>query len=88
MRAIPVERSGRHGARFNLTETKMIHDFFNWCVWVLEVIGHQTGWGYELANIIIFVIIEPTLIVLFFVMWIRERKIRRQLAGIEGLSNQ
>ena len=51
----------------------MVHDFFNWCVWVLEVIGHQTGWGYELANIIIFVIVEPFLIVLFFGLWRTER---------------
>ena len=88
MAPLPIELLGWLGDRSNQTETRMIHDFFNWCVWVLEVIGHQTGWGYELANIIIFVIIEPTLIVLFFVMWIRERKIRRQLAEIEGLSKQ
>tara|TARA_B100000029_G_scaffold507265_1_gene591535 strand:- start:779 stop:946 length:168 start_codon:yes stop_codon:yes gene_type:complete len=51
----------------------MISEFFDWCVYVLEVIGYHTGWGYELANIIIFVIIEPALIILFFVLWIRER---------------
>jgi len=33
----------------------MINDFFNWCVYVLEVIGNVTGMGYELANIVIFV---------------------------------
>ena len=43
-----------------------VNNFFNWCVWVLEVIGDFTGWGYELANIIIFVILQPTLILLFF----------------------
>ena len=56
----------------------MIHDFFNWCVWVLEVIGHQTGWGYELANIIIFVIIEPALIVFFLMLWLREKRKNRR----------
>jgi preprotein translocase subunit YajC len=52
----------------------MINDFFNWCVWVLEVIGGFTGMGYELANIVIFVILQPALILVFFILWRRERK--------------
>ena len=52
----------------------MIHDFFNWCVYVLEVIGNVTGMGYELANIVIFVILQPALILLFFVLWRKEVK--------------
>ena len=52
----------------------MVNDFFNWCVYVLEVIGSFTGIGYELANIVIFVILQPTLILLFFVLWILEKK--------------
>ena len=51
----------------------MIHDFFNWCVYVLEVIGDLTGMGYELTNIVIFVIIQPALIILFYLLWIKER---------------
>jgi hypothetical protein len=51
----------------------MINDFFNWCVWVLEVIGDVTGMGYELANIVIFVIIQPALIILFYVLWRKEK---------------
>jgi hypothetical protein len=47
----------------------MINDFFNWCVYVLEVIGNLTGMGYELANIVIFVILQPALILLFFILW-------------------
>ena len=47
----------------------MIYDFFNWCVYVLEVIGNVTGMGYELANIVIFVILQPGLILLFFILW-------------------
>ena len=50
----------------------MINDFFYWCVYVLEVIGAVTGMGYELANIVIFVILQPSLILLFFVLWIKE----------------
>jgi len=52
----------------------MINDFFNWCVYVLEVIGNVTGMGYELANIVIFVILQPALILLFFVLWRIEKK--------------
>ena len=51
----------------------MINDFFYWCVNVLEVIGNVTGMGYELANIVIFVILQPALILLFFVLWRKEK---------------
>ena len=52
----------------------MIDQFFLWCVWVLEVIGEVTGMGYELANIVIFVILQPGLILLFFILWRRQKK--------------
>jgi len=52
----------------------MISDFFNWCVYVLEVIGKYTGMGYELANIVIFVIIQPALIILFYLLWKKEKR--------------
>ena len=53
----------------------MIDQFFLWCVRVLEVIGEVTGMGYELANIVIFVILQPGLILLFFILWRRQKKI-------------
>jgi|TARA_R100001015_G_C4559727_1_gene119810 hypothetical protein len=43
--------------------------FFDICVYVLQVIGDVTGMGYALANIVIFVIIQPGLILLFFILW-------------------
>lgn len=52
----------------------MINDFFNWCVFALEVIGDFTGMGYELANIVIFVIIQPGLILLFYMLWRNEKR--------------
>ena len=52
----------------------MIDQFFLWCVWVLEVIGEVTGMGYELSNIVIFVILQPGLILLFFILWRRQKK--------------
>ena len=56
----------------------MVNDFFNWCVWILEVIGKVTGMGYELANIVIFVVLQPALILLFFILWRREKKKNRR----------
>ena len=52
----------------------LISDFFFWCVHVLEIIGEVTGMGYALANIVIFVILEPALIILFFYLWLKERR--------------
>ena len=52
----------------------MINDFFNYCVWALEVIGKVTGMGYELSNIVIFVVLQPVLILLFFILWRIEKK--------------
>jgi hypothetical protein len=53
----------------------MIDQFFLWCVRVLEVVGEVTGMGYELANIVIFVILQPGLILLFFILWRRQKKV-------------
>ena len=55
----------------------MINDFFNWCVYILQVIGNVTGMGYELANIVIFVILQPALILIFFILWRIEKKKNR-----------
>ena len=52
----------------------MVDQFFLWCVWVLEIIGEVTGMGYELANIVIFVILQPALILIFYILWRREKK--------------
>ena len=52
----------------------MISNFFNWCVYVLEFIGDFTGMGYELANIVIFVFLQPSLIIPFYMLWRIEKK--------------
>lgn len=49
-------------------------EFFNLCVWILEVIGDATGLGYVWLNILVFIILQPALILLFFALWILERK--------------
>tara|TARA_R100001015_G_C4604718_1_gene159733 strand:+ start:552 stop:800 length:249 start_codon:yes stop_codon:yes gene_type:complete len=51
-----------------------IEKFFYWCVDVLVWIGDVTGLGYMLANILIFVILQPSLILLFIFLWLKERR--------------
>ena len=41
-----------------------INALFAACVLILEVIGEWTGMGYELANIVIFIALQPGLILL------------------------
>ena len=58
----------------------MINDIFNWCVLVLEIMAEYTGMSYELINILIFVILQPLLIIIFFYLWIRERHKKREIS--------
>ena len=54
--------------------TEPINAIFAACVLILEVIGEWTGMGYNLANIVIFIALQPGLILLFFILWRREKK--------------
>ena len=54
----------------------MIESFFYACVRLLELIGEFTGLGYHLANILIFVVLQPTLILMFLCLWLKERRNR------------
>ena len=54
-----------------------VTNFFSFCVYILQVIGGspgEFGYGYYLANIIIFVILQPTLIGLFYILWKLEKR--------------
>ena len=56
---------------------EIITDFFMLCVYILQVIGGtpgEYGFGYYLANIIIFMILQPALILLFFILWRIEKR--------------
>ena len=56
---------------------KFVTDLFMLCVYILQVIGGspgEFGYGYYLANILLFVILQPALIVIFFVLWRREKR--------------
>ena len=50
---------------------------FNACVSILQFIGGmpgEFGFGYYLANIIIFVVLQPCLILVFFLLWRIEKR--------------
>ena len=56
---------------------KIITDLFMQCVYILQVIGGtpgEYGFGYYLANIVIFVVLQPALILLFFILWRKEKR--------------
>ena len=56
---------------------KIITDLFMLCVYTLQLIGGtpgEYGFGYYLANIIIFVVLQPVLILLFFILWRKEKR--------------
>jgi len=56
---------------------KIITDLFMLCVYILQVIGGTPGeyrFGYYLGNIIIFVVLQPALILLFFILWRKEKR--------------
>ena len=56
---------------------EIIKEIFMVCVYLLQVIGGKPGefgHGYYLANLIIFVILQPALFILFFTLWRIEKK--------------
>ena len=50
------------------------------CVQFIEYFGYVTGLGYELSNILLFVIIQPLLIITFLFLWVREKKKNKKLS--------
>ena len=56
---------------------------FSVCVQIIVDIASFMGWTYEEANIYIFVIIQPALILLFFILMIWYRaKYKRTIAPV------
>ena len=56
---------------------KIITDLFMLRVYILQIIGGtpgEYGFGYYLANIILFVVLQPALILLFFILWRKEKR--------------
>ena len=44
----------------------MVEQLFLLCVSILQVIGDFTGMGYQLANIVIFVVFHPAVTLIYF----------------------
>ena len=56
---------------------QFITDVFMYCVYILQIIGGapgEFGFGYYLANLMMFVILQSGLILLFFILWRLEKK--------------
>ena len=51
---------------------EIIDQFFWLCVEAIKWFGDLTGMGYNLANIVLFVVLQPAFIVAFFILWRRE----------------
>ena len=57
-------------------------DQFYWkCLDIIEYIGNLSGLGSELTNIFLFVILQPLLIIVFLILWLKERKKNKKLAS-------
>ena len=55
---------------------------------VLEHIGDFTGIGYEVTNIIIFFVLQPTFTILFIILWLRERRKNKKLSNVKPVVNK
>jgi len=56
------------------TGFELIDFVFKVCVIVLVDLANLIGISYEAINIIIFVFLQPALILLFFILWRKERR--------------
>ena len=53
---------------------ELIDFIFKICVIILVDLSNFLGLSYEAINIIIFIFLQPGLILLFFILWRREQK--------------
>ncbi len=56
--------------------TEFVNYWFLWCVDVILLMEASTGISYEAWNLILFVVLQPLLILLFFAMWVHARFVR------------
>ena len=45
-----------------------------WWYEALVWVGNVTGMGYALTNIVLYVVLQPLLILIFLILWLKERK--------------
>ena len=48
--------------------------FFDWCVDVMVCLSEFTGISYKAINSLVFLILQPSLIFFFFILWTIEKK--------------
>ena len=53
---------------------ELISDLFQLCVNVMHLLADLTNTTYKEINAIVFLIIQPCLILIFFLLWRREKK--------------
>lgn len=62
---------------------EMIDFVFKICVIMLVDLAEFLGLSYEALNIIIFVFLQPALIILFFILWRLEKKRRMKISKLQ-----
>jgi hypothetical protein len=45
---------------------------------IMQQVGDLTGLGYYAANLLLFILVQPALIILFFLLWRRSRGVPKQ----------
>jgi hypothetical protein len=58
----------------DLIHQKSVNSFFNWCCSCIDFYANMLGCTYEELNIILFVVIEPCIILLFLGLLIYQSK--------------
>jgi len=56
--------------------TGTINYIFKICCDAIYWLEHMTGLSYELWNLILFVFLQPALIIIFFALWVHARFVR------------
>ena len=59
--------------------SEFLTQLYNWGYNALQILGGNTELGYMLVNFLIFVFIQPGLIILFFLLWRKERNKNKRL---------
>ena len=60
----------------------LIKTFFFECVEIMRFLSAYTFFTYKEINTIVFLIIEPSLVILFFMLWRHEKKKYKKLTKI------
>ena len=58
---------------FDWVSADIVSEIFTACVQFMYFVCGLTGISYEALNIWLFIIIQPALILAFFLLWLRER---------------